>query len=172
MRESSETLNTQAIDLAQQGFYSEAVACLRRATVIDKENYLLWYNLGITYRDAGNLEDAKTALMKAYQLNDCDVELLETLSLVFYALGNLSEAFAFCYESLDLNPMNARSWNNLGVFYFAKENYEQASQAFETALSFYPHYYDALFNLKDAYAELGNKKGQHECEILLKELEK
>ena len=171
MQENSEKLNSQAIDLAQQGFFSEAVACLRRAVVIDKENYLLWYNLGITYRDAGKLEDAKIALLQAYKLNDCDQELLETLSLVSYSLGNNDDAFDFCYECLDINPLNARCWNNLGVFFFSCERYDEAVQAFETAVSIFPHYYDALYNLRDAYSETGNKKGAHECQNRLNELE-
>ena len=55
MLERSDTLNNQAILLASDGAYNEAIACFKRAIVIDKENYLLWFNLGVTYRDAGNL---------------------------------------------------------------------------------------------------------------------
>ena len=41
MLETPENLNTQAIELASQGYYKEAVACLNRAITIDKKNYLL-----------------------------------------------------------------------------------------------------------------------------------
>lgn len=171
MQESSEKLNIQAIDLAQQGLFNEALACLRRAVVIDKENYLLWYNLGITYRDAGMFSDAKIALLQAYRLNDCDEELLDTLSLVSYNMGDFNDAFYFCYEGLDINPMNARAWNNLGVYFFATEKYEDAVQAFETAVSIFPNYYDALYNLRDAYSETGNKKGVYECQKHLEQFD-
>ena len=44
------------------------------------------------------------------------------------------------------------------------------SLAFEQAVSLYPHYYDALYNLRDTYAELGNKVGQAECARLMAQL--
>ena len=93
MLETSENLNIQAIELASQGCYKEAIACLKRALVIDKKNYLLWYNLGITYRDSGHPKDAKNALLQAYNLNDIDEELLETLSLVCFSLNEIDEAY-------------------------------------------------------------------------------
>ena len=65
MRESPENLNTQAIELAQQGNYPEAIACFKRALSLERYNHLLWFNLGITYRDAGDLQKARHALEKA-----------------------------------------------------------------------------------------------------------
>lgn len=163
MLETPENLNTQAIELASQGYYKEAVACLNRAITIDKKNYLLWYNLGITYRDMGKQRDAKKAFLQAYELNYIDEDLLESLSLISFSLNDLEDAFRFCYEGLDLNPTNHHCWNNLGVFNFSKKDYEEAATSFETALSIYPHFYDALYNLRDTYLELGNKEGAKEC---------
>lgn len=172
MLETSENLNIQAIELASQGCYKEAIACLKRALVIDKKNYLLWYNLGITYRDSGHPKDAKNALLQAYNLNDIDEELLETLSLVCFSLNEIAEAYSYAMEAIDLNPTNARCWNNVGVFYFSEEKYEDAADAFEIAISIYPQFYDALFNLRDTYLELGNKTGADECSAIMKNLKK
>ena len=170
MQETSENLNIQAIELTSQGFYKEAIACFKRAIVIDKNNYLLWYNLGITYRDSGHPKDAKNALLQAYKLNDIDEELLETLSLVCFSLKENDDAFMYAMEAIDLNPTNARCWNNVGVFYFSEEKYEEAAQAFELAVSIYPRYYDALYNLRDTYLELGNKQGAKECTECMKNI--
>ena len=172
MLETSENLNIQAIELASQGCYKEAIACYKRAVIIDKNNYLLWYNLGITYRDSGHPKDAKNALLQAYKLNDIDEELLETLSLVCFSLKENDDAFMYAMEAIDLNPMNARCWNNVGVFYFSEEKYEDAAEAFEMAISIYPQFYDALFNLRDTYLELGNKTGADECSAIMKNLKK
>lgn len=51
MKENPEILNSQAIELASHGQYVEAIACFKRAITIARDNSLLWYNLGITYRD-------------------------------------------------------------------------------------------------------------------------
>ena len=170
MVENSEKLNTQAIDLASKGEYSEAIACFRSALHIDRDNYLLWYNLGVTYRDAGQLDAAREALLAARRLNDSDEDVLDTLALVCYAQKRMDEAFSYCFEALSLNNLNAHLWNNLGVFYFAESDYEEAAESFEQALSLYPHYIDALINLRDTYEELGNVIGVEECKIKLKEL--
>ena len=69
MVEKAESLNTQAINFAANGEFKEAIACFKRALVVDKSNYLLWFNLGITYRDAGHLQSAKECLLKALELN-------------------------------------------------------------------------------------------------------
>ena len=62
MIETVERLNNQAIILAKDGSFKEAIACFARAITIEKDNSLLWYNLALTYRDAGQLKEAKDAL--------------------------------------------------------------------------------------------------------------
>ena len=171
MVENSEKLNTQAIDFASKGEYPEAIACFTSALHIDKDNYLLWYNLGVTYRDAGQLEAARKALLAARNLNQYDEDVLDTLALVNYSLGRMDDAFLYSFEALSLNSTNAHIWNNLGVFYFAEDDYEEAAEAFEQALSLYPHYVDALVNLRDTYEELGNNVGVEECKSRLKDLQ-
>ncbi|MBR4012603.1 MAG: tetratricopeptide repeat protein, partial [Spirochaetaceae bacterium] len=62
--------------------------------------------------------------------------------------------------------------NNIGVYHFSESDFSAAATAFEKALCIYPHYYDALFNLKDTYLELGNKVGAKECETKMREISK
>ena len=77
-----------------------------------------------------------------------------------------------CMDSLDLNPLNPHLWNLLGVTEFQSENYEEASSYFEQAVSINPYYSDALYNLRDTYSVLNNKKGEEACDLRIKELEK
>lgn len=170
MIERSDTLNNQAIILASGGNYVESIACFKRAITIDKNNYLLWYNLGITYRDAGENESAREALIQAFQINPENEEVIETLATQCLSMGNLNEAVYYCNYGLELNNANAHLWNLLGVCFFQEEMYIEASEGFEMALSLNPYYADALLNLKDTYSELGNKNGVIECTMRLKEI--
>ena len=68
------------------------------------------------------------------------------------------------------NPDNPRIWNTVGVVYFNESDYISASEAFEHAITLNPYYYDAMFNLRDTYEELGNKAGYEECAERLKNL--
>lgn len=170
MENTAEKLNVQAIDLASQGQFTEAIACFMGAIRIDKENYILWFNLGLTYRDSGDFKAAKNALLTAHKLSPKSEEVLETLSLVCYADSNLADAYFWATRTLEVNPRNANIWNDIGVYAFAEAEYERAAQAFESAVTISPHYYDALFNLRDTYEELGNEIGVAECNIRLQEI--
>ena len=172
MTERSDTLNNQAIILASDGAYKEAIACFKRAIVIDKNNYLLWFNLGVTYRDAGNLEDAENALEMAYRIAPEKDDVGETYATICLMQKKLSKVQHICMDALDLNPLNPHLWNLLGVTEFQSENYEEASSYFEQAVSINPYYMDALYNLRDTYSVLQNKKGEAACEARIKELDK
>ena len=171
MIENAASLNTQAIELASSGQYKEAIACLKRAISIEKYNYLLWFNLGITYRDAGNLSAAKEALVNAHEIADDDDEVIETLALICLNQGCTEEAMAYCLEGLSKNSQNAHLWNTLGVIYFNTNDFHLACEAFENAVTINSYYYDALFNLRDTYDELGNKAGYQMCVEQMKNIQ-
>ena len=171
MKENASSLNTQAIEFASSGQYLEAIACLQRAISLEKYNYLLWYNLGITYRDAGNLSAAKSALLRAYEIEDQDDEVIETLALISFNQGCNEEALAYCLEGLAKNSQNAHLWNTVGVIYFNTNEFHLACEAFENAVTINSYYYDALFNLRDTYEELGNKAGYEMCVQQMKNIQ-
>lgn len=172
MTERSDILNNQAIILASDGAYNEAIACFKRAIVIEKDNYLLWFNLGVTYRDAGNLPDAEKALKTAWSIAPVNEEVAETYATICLMQGKLSLVQDICIEALDLNPLNPHMWNLMGVTEFQKEHYEEASSYFEQAVSINPYYLDAIYNLRDTYSTLKNSKGEEACNARLREIDK
>ena len=172
MLERSDTLNNQAILLASDGAYTEAIACFKRAIVIDKNNYLLWFNLGVTYRDAGKLQDAENALEMAFSIAPEKEDVGETYATICLMQKKFSKVQQICMETLDFNPLNPHLWNLLGVTEFQTENFEEASTYFEQAVSINPYYMDALYNLRDTYSVLNNTKGEAACDARLRELGK
>ncbi len=171
MKESSEKLNNQAINLAAEGHFDEAIACLKRAIIVEQDNYLLWFNLGITYRDMGNFQLAREALERAFEMMPEDTELVCELARLCLTLNQKNDALYFCSVGLNFDDSNSRIWNTVGVIAFNMENYDFASYAFEEAISINPFYYDAIYNLRDTYQELKNKTGVEECNRILKTLE-
>lgn len=170
MIEHPETLNNQAILLASDGDFHDAIACFRRALTIQQDNYLLWFNLGVTYRDAGDLKNAQLALEKAYHLDNQNEEVLETLSTICLMQKQLEKARNYALEGLELCSTNSHFWNLLGVIFFQQESYEDAVENFEIAVSLNPYYEDALYNLRDTYDQIGNKSGVEECNKQLADL--
>lgn len=172
MIEKPENLNNQAILYASDGAYSEAIACFKRAITIQKNNYLLWYNLGITYRDAGKLSDAQKALATAFSISPENPDVEETYATICLMNRNLDKVRTICEEGLDFNPLHSHLWNLLGVADFQEEKYTSASEYFEQAVYINPYYSDALYNLMDVYSVLHNKKGVQECAAKIKEVTK
>lgn len=170
MIEQPEKLNNQAILLAADGAFNEAIACFKRAITIQKDNYLLWYNLGITYRDAGKLLDAQTSLATAFSIAPENMDVEETYATVCLMNNKLDDVRAICTEGLDFNPLHSHLWNLLGVAEFQSQNYNEASEFFEQAVYINPYYTDAIYNLMDTYTELHNKKGAQECAARIREL--
>ncbi|MCI5520487.1 MAG: tetratricopeptide repeat protein [Treponema sp.] len=172
MIERSDKLNNQAILLASDGSYQEAIACFKRAIVIDKENSLLWYNLGVTYRDAGNLVEAEKSLATAFMISPENMDIEETYATICLMQKDLESVREICVEGLDYNPLHSHLFNLLGVVEFQSENYDEAAEYFEEAVHINPYYLDALYNLKDTYSMLNNKKGEYEVDQKIKEIEK
>ena len=172
MIERSDKLNNQAILLASDGSYQEAIACFKRAIVIDKENSLLWYNLGVTYRDAGNLVEAEKSLATAFMISPENMDIEETYATICLMQKDLESVREICVEGLDYNPLHSHLFNLLGVVEFQSENYDEAGEYFEEAVHINPYYLDALYNLKDTYSMLNNKKGEYEVDQKIKEIEK
>jgi len=170
MTERPDKLNNQAIMLASGGEYYEAIACFKRAITIEQDNYLLWYNLGITYRDSGDIKSARASLEKAHQIAPCRLDVLDTLTTICINDEDYVAALSYSQEGIDLAPDNSSLWNLAGVALFNMEQYELAGEHFEQALCFNPYDSNALYNLRDTYTELHNHRGANECEKRLKEL--
>ena len=172
MIEKVEQLNNQAIQLAASGDYEEAIACFKRAITIDKNNYLIWYNLGVNYRDAGKLEDAKATLKTACNLAPDNEDVVETYATVCLLNKDYFDVANICKDVLVENPTWYNLWNILGVVAFENSYYDKAAEYFEQSVTFYPLNLDSLYNLKDTYEKLNNTKGMEECQAKIDELEK
>lgn len=170
MTERPDQLNNQAIVFAKDGNYNDAISCFKRAIIIDSDNSLLWYNLGVTYRDMGELKDSHDAFLKAFKINYENEEIIEALATCCIQMKRLAEAEHYSIIGLDTNEANPHFWNLMGVINFQKEDYKEAANFFEQAVFINPYYEDALINLRDTYEELGNKNGVIECQKKLDEI--
>ena len=170
MTEKPEELNNRAIILANDGNYNDAISCFKRALQIETDNSLLWYNLGVTYRDMGDLANSRNSFIKALKLSPENEEIIEALATCCIQMRRLSEAEHYSTCGLSCNEMNSHFWNLLGVINFQKEQYEEASDYFEQAVYINPYFEEALINLRDTYDELKNKNGVAECQKKLDEL--
>ena len=163
-------LNNQAIFLTQQGEFKEAIACFQEALKIDKENHNLWFNLALTYRQSGQLDEAILTMEKVIYLEPDFEQAIETMATMCFENSEIERALFWCEKGFNINSYNFHFWNIRGVILFNLGLYPEAADDFEQAISLNPYSEDVLVNLMDCYEELGNAFGRDQCLTKLKEL--
>lgn len=165
--ETAAFLNDSGIALTEANRPNEAIPLFRKALVMEPGNPLLWLNLGIAQQRTGEYDEAVNSFRRAIAIEDCLAEAWVSLGLIYYEL-ELFDMAEDCYRSaLARNENDPKTWNNLGVLYFTEGMFEGARECFEEAVSLSPHYYDALFNLRDVCRELADFRAAAEFERVL-----
>jgi len=162
--ETAAALNDSGIALTEANRPNDAIPLFRRALAMEPGNPLLWLNLGIAQQRTGSYDEAIDCFRRSLSIDDGLAEAWLSMGLIYYETDEfgLSED---CYHSaLASDECNPKVWNNLGVLMFAKGDYDEARGCFEEAVSVAPHYYEALFNLRDACRKLGDWRAAAEFE--------
>jgi len=165
--ESVISLNNSAVALTEANKPFEAISLFQKALIIEPENPMLWLNLGIAQQKTGEYFEAIESFRHSLIIDNALAEAWYSLGIIYYEINDflLSED---CYKSaLSCAGNDPKIWNNLGVLYFNKDEYEEARNCFEKAVSLCPHFFDALFNLRDTCRELKDFKAAAEFERIL-----
>ncbi|MCL2184573.1 MAG: tetratricopeptide repeat protein [Treponema sp.] len=166
-------LNNSAVALTEANKPFEAISLFQKALILEPENPMLWLNMGIAQQKTGEYNIAIESFRHSLTFDNNLTEAWYSLGLIYYEMNEfvLSEN---CYKSAILcNDNDPKIWNNLGVLYFnlekndAKTSLEQARECFEKALSLCPHFFDALYNLRDTCRELKDYRAAAEFERIL-----
>ena len=154
-------LNQQAIELYQQGRYSEAEPLYRESLAIRREQLgerhpdvaTSLNNLALLYQDQGRYAEAEPHLLQALEIlreqlgeRHPDVATsLNNLAVLYYAQGRYGEAEPRLLQALEIDreqlgerhPHVARSLNNLAELYRAQGRYGEAEPRLLQALEIY-----------------------------------
>lgn len=168
--ETAETLNDSAIALTKANRPKEAISLFRKALTLEPGNPLLWLNLGVAQQKTGDYNAAMDSFFHCLSFDKDISEAWNALGLIHYEMERFDEAEMYYKRALKTEKRSPKNWNNLGVLYFTIGSYEEARNCFEQAVSLSPHYYDALYNLRDTCTELGDTRAAVEFGIRLQEL--
>ena len=165
--ETASFLNDSGIALTEANRPNEAISLFRKALVMEPENPLLWLNLGIAQQRTGGYEEAIESFHRAITIADGLAEAWLSMGLIYYEMEEFELAGEYYHAALARSEDDPKIWNNLGVLYFSEGSFEEARHCFEEAVSLSPHYYDALFNLRDVCRELKDYRAAAEFERVL-----
>ena len=108
-------------------------------------------NLGNSYTDVGNTEQALVALERAVAINPSLAESQATLGNVYLKTGRVEDAIYKYQMAIKINPIDAKTHNNLANAYCAKGWFTVAIQEYDRCLNLQPDFIDAYENLAGAY---------------------
>jgi tetratricopeptide (TPR) repeat protein len=138
--ESAADLIARGKALMAQMRFTEAISLYERATHLDPNDALAWYNLGVALPFDARDEESLAALDRALAL---DPNLAPAWALKGAALGLLrrpkEEELAAYDRALALDP-NFAAWAAKGNALVSLGRYEEAVAAFDRALALYPNH--------------------------------
>lgn len=92
------------------------------------------HNLGVRALDAGDLETAERALIRAYRYVPSSTETNFALGNLWLAKGDLQRAERAYQRTLQLSPRHSDALSNLGVIAMQQKRWTDAEQLFEASI--------------------------------------
>ncbi len=108
-------------------------------------------NLGNSYSDIGNIEQAMLALERAVEINPSLSESRANLGNIYLQKGRIEDAIREYRTAMEINPGDAKTHNNLGNAYARQERLSDAILQYHQSLELDPNFVDAYKNLANAY---------------------
>ncbi len=107
---------------------------------------------------AADLPAAKSALLKALELEPTSVPVLLNLGYVYVSENDFPRAIASYRKAAELEPLRPESFFNLGYIYATTADFPQAKEMYIRVVKLEPNFLDeALFNLAMVQEQLGER---------------
>ena len=116
----------------------ESIIAYHVATQLNPKCAEAYNNLGVVYKDRGNLEKSILYYQSALTINPSFSQTLNNLGVIYTVLGKLDEAYVYCKKAVETNPSYAEAYNNLGVLYRDEGLITEAVQNYEQCLKLDP----------------------------------
>ncbi len=138
----AEVFNTKGVVLFLQGDMENARIALEQAAAESAASELtspdqaaIHINLGRTYRELGELEQALQAFRRAAALNPTSASAHNNVGDIYYRLGNCEGAIYELTQATNLNPTLLDAAANLAISLFECDQVEASLPRFEAAIA-------------------------------------
>jgi tetratricopeptide (TPR) repeat protein len=136
----------QGNDALRKGNATDAVRDFQEFLRLQPDSAEGYFNLGLAFQSAGQLNDSLVALRKAASLQPGLHGVRLFTGIVNYKLNHLSAAHDELVSETRLEPKNAAGWMWLGVVELAQEHAEAAAAALDKAVALDPTNLDILYH--------------------------
>ncbi|NOT46634.1 MAG: tetratricopeptide repeat protein [Acidobacteria bacterium] len=148
------------------GQFGPAAEAYRQAIRLDDSKADTQYGLGLSLEKLNRTDEETLAYKRALAINPGHAGAMEKLGLAYMKLKRWNDAF-LAFEGLKIYKPEAKTYNYIGESLYELGKYDDASEAFTTAVNYNPDLEKARYNLGRSYVKLGNTAmAQVQYEIL------
>ena len=134
INKSSESFYNKGIIHYENGEFTLAIDCFKKAVEKNSSNSQYYYNLGLAYVKIGENDSAIDNFKKAISLNPKDADTLQNLGIAYYNKSKFKDAIQAYKNSLAIKPTDADCHDNLGIAYFSINQTLESIECFKKAL--------------------------------------
>lgn len=133
-----------------------AIQDYEKAGQLSPEKWIVWNNMGCSYKYLKDYEKAIQCCEKAIQVmgEKRDKMPYRNLADCYKALGKLEKAIECYQKGLEITPDHAYFWEEIGDLYYDLEEYDKALEAYKHTKERRKHYND----IGDVWLRRGDKE--------------
>ncbi len=152
--ENVEILNSLGVALVQAGRRREAEACFKRASRLDPDDFISFYNLCGIQHTLCKYEEAEAACLRAVELRQEDTSALTRLGHLLLDSGRFEDALRYLKKACSADrPLVPALHRLLGICEYQLGRWKEAKASLEKCLKMHPGDVAALAWLALGYAE-------------------
>lgn len=141
--------------LDNMGQTDEGIAQLKKALLLDPENHLISYDLGVMYAKKEDFANSAVYSEKALKMPDF-AEAYNNYGYALAHLGEFQKAMDAINKSLAIKPDSAAALDSRGFAHFGMGKYNEALADYRKALELDPTIGEIYQHMAEAYEKLEN----------------
>src|SRR5438552_3370781 len=157
----------------QTSYWQDSETLFTHALAVTSNNDVALNNLGITFLDKGQLDEAISRLQAAIDLRPENGPAHDNLAKALLKKGQVAEAMVHYRKFLEIEPANVEARNTLGTALIQQGKFTEAIDQWEKALAIQPENGNAASNLSWVFAtcpEDSIRNGERAVELAEKAL--
>ncbi len=139
----------------QIGYWQDSESLFRHALEVTEGNYLAHNNLGNTFLEKGQIDQAIRQFQEAILLQPGYADAHNSLGDAFEKQGQTDQAIRQFQEAIRLRPGDAKAHYNLGTVLDMKGQTDEAIRQFQEAVRLQPDYAEARNNFGNTLGRKG-----------------
>lgn len=146
------------VQLVPRAHFALATQVFAKWTEATPNNPEPWTNLGLCLSRQKRLQEARSLLEYALEINPDYLPAMNNLGEVYQELGEHDLQMKNCLQAVSKHPNSALAFNNLGSAFVELAMFEEAKAAFNKCLLLDPSSFEAQFNLAKIASRTGDSQ--------------